>query len=307
MMEADNSDITDEGAETMKGTGKKAASLILIVLICMMAVMPVQAFGNKKWTIGYEKNTNGPEKKAQGTNGWYFMYSTETDTDGKLNVSEVKECVWSDRGSCWMWYDYDEMWVPDIFAAEGYDCLNTKCWWRMDGNGIMDPNVTEGTVRSIIAWEAPEDGTYSVELAYTAGSLPFDWYGKDYAAGDGVTLSLCTDKGMLDSVFCGKAPRASSKKKKAADIPEGSLGRTVTLKEGERLYVSADPGADGGSDVADIQMKIVQEKGESIRSFMLTLMMVCIAAIIVLVTLGAILIIRSRIPREEEGMRDSEE
>ena len=67
-MEADNSDITDEGAETMKGTGKKAASLILIVLICMMAVMPVQAFGNKKWTIGYEKNTNGPEKKAQGTN-----------------------------------------------------------------------------------------------------------------------------------------------------------------------------------------------------------------------------------------------
>ena len=40
---------------------------------------------------------------------------------------------------------------------------------------------------------------------------------------------------------------------------------------------------------------------------MLTLMMVCIAAIIVLVTLGAILIIRSRIPREEEGMRDSEE
>ena len=99
----------------------------------------------------------------------------------------------------------------------------------------------------------------------------------------------------------------SSKKKKAADIPEGSLGRTVTLKEGERLYVSADPGADGGSDVADIQMKIVQEKGESIRSFMLTLMMVCIAAIIVLVTLGAILIIRSRIPREEEGMRDSEE
>lgn len=282
----------------MKGNRKKEASLILIILVCAMAVMPVQAFGNKKWTIGYEENTNGPEKKVQGTNGWYFMYSTETNTDGKLDVSGAKECVWSDRGSCWMWYDYDEMWVPDIFAAEGYDCLNLGCWWRMDGNGIMDPNVTEGAVRSIIAWEAPEDGTYSIELGYTAGSLPFNWYGEDYAGGDGLTLSLCTDMGMIDKVFCGKAPRASSRK--AADVPEGSLERLVTLKEGERLYVSADPGEDGSSDVADIQMKIVQEKGESVRSFMLTIMMVCIAAIIVLVALGIILIVRTKAPREEE-------
>lgn len=282
----------------MTGNIKKAAALILIILIIGVAVLPVQAFGYNKWTIGYEKNTNGPEKKVQGTNGWYFMYSEETNSGGKLDVSRVKECVWSDKGSCWMWYDYDEMWVPDIFASEGYDCLNMGCWWRMDGNGIMDPNVTEGSVRSVIAWEAPEDGTYNVSLKYMAGSLPFNWYGEDYESGDGLTLSVCTDKGMLDKAFCGKSTKASSGKK--ADIPTGSLNKTVTLDKGERLYISADPGKDSGSDVAEIQMKIAQEKGESVRSFMLTLMGVCIAVIVLLVILGVIIVIKSRVSQNEE-------
>lgn len=276
----------------MIGNMKKAAVLVLVILISGVMVLPVQAFGYNKWTIGYEDNKNGPEKKVQGTNGWYFMYSEETDCDGKLDTSKVKECVWSDRGSCWMWYDYDEMWMPDIFAAEGYDCLDAGCWWRMDGNGIMDPYVMKGGVRSVIAWEAPEDGTYEINLEYTAGSLPFNWYGEDYENGDGLTLSICTDMGMVDKAFCGISKKEPSQR--TADIPKGSLNRTVMLNKGERLYVSADPGADGGSDVAEIQMEIVQENGESVRSFMLTLMTVCIAMIVVLIVLGIIIVVRSR-------------
>lgn len=280
---------------------KKTVGSALIILILAMAVMPAQAFGPGKWTIGYEKNTNGPKKGVQGTNGWYFMYSTETATDGQLDASKVKECVWADKGSCWMWYDYDKMWMPDIYATDRYDCLNQNGWWRMDENGIMDPNVMDGSIRSVIAWEAPEDGTYNVNLDYTAGTLPFNWYGEAYSEGDGLTLSLSTDMGTVDKAFCGVAKK-STDPKKAADIPEGNINREITLKKGERLYVSADPGQNGGSDVADIQMEIVQDKGESVRSFMMTILTASIAAVVIIAAGIVIIILKGR--RED---RDSEE
>ena len=64
---------------------KRTAKAALLIVIMAVSVMPVQAFGHNKWTIGYEKNTNGPEKKVQGTNGWHFMYSQEVNTDGQLD------------------------------------------------------------------------------------------------------------------------------------------------------------------------------------------------------------------------------
>ena len=42
---------------------KRVVGFVLIILISTSSVMPVQAFGQKKWTIGYEENTNGPEKR----------------------------------------------------------------------------------------------------------------------------------------------------------------------------------------------------------------------------------------------------
>lgn len=272
---------------------KRAAGLVLLILICASSVMPAQAFGYRKWMIGYDKNTNGPEDGSQGTNGWYFMYSDETGTDGQFDASKARECVWADKGSCWMWYDYDNMWMPDIYATDSYDCFNQNGWWRMDGNGIMDPNVMDGSIRSIIAWEAPEDGNYNIDLNYTAGSLPFNWYGEEYAEGDGLTLSISTDMGMLDKAYCGIAEKLTGQKK-AADIPTGNMNREVTLKKGERIYVSADPGQNGGSDVAEIQMKIVQNKGESVRSFMMTVMMFCIAAIVIILIIIAVIIFKGR-------------
>lgn len=272
---------------------KRAVGFVLIILICAVSVMPVQAFGYRKWMIGYDKNTNGPGNGSQGTNGWYFMYSEETGTDGQLDVSKARECVWADKGSCWMWYDYDNMWMPDIYATDSYDCLGQNCWWRMDGNGIMDPNVIDGSIRSIIAWEAPEDGNYNIDLNYTAGSLPFNWYGEGYAEGDGLILSISTDMGMIDKAFCGMAEKLTGQKK-AADIPTGNMNREVTLKKGERIYVSADPGQNGGSDVAEIQLKIVQSKGESVRSFMMTVMMLCIAAIVIILIIIAAMILKGR-------------
>lgn len=285
---------------------KRAVGLALIILISTSAAMPVQAFGQKKWTIGYEENTNGPEKKVQGTNGWYFMYSEEVNAGGEFNASTAKECVWADKGSCWMWYDYDAMWVPDIYAADGYDCLASNCWWRMDGNGIMDPNVTEGAVRSVIAWAAPEDGTYSINIDYTAGSMPFNLYGKKYDEGDGLTLCLSTDTNTVEKVFCGVGPDTG--RKVIENIPTGNLSKTLTLKKGEKIYISADPGENGGSDIATIKAEIIQEEGESVRSYLLTILAAGIAVIAFLLILSIVLFLRrKKIDWEYEEYEEEEE
>ncbi len=285
---------------------KRTAKAALLIVIMAVSVMPVQAFGHNKWTIGYEKNTNGPEKKVQGTNGWHFMYSQEVNTDGQLDASQVKECVWTDKGSCWMWYDYDEMWVPDIYASEDFDCLAANCWWRMDGNGIMDPNVEGGAVRSVIAWEAPENGTYSVNLDYTAGSMPYKWYGEDYDGGDGLTLSIHTQERMVDKVFCGAAPKGE--RKVIENMPAGSMSGKVTLRKGERVYVSADPGENGGADIATVKIEIIQEEGESVRSFLMTILLGGIIVIAVILVVTVIAVVR-RIKSDwelEENEEDEE-
>lgn len=276
---------------------KRVAGLALVILTGVVSIIPVQASWQRKWTIGYEKNTNGPEKKIQGTNGWYFMYSEAVNTEGKFDAANAKECIWTDKGSCRMWYDYKEMWMPAPYAEEGYDCLASDCWWRMDGNGIMDPNVKEGAVSSVIAWEAPEDGTYSVNSEYAAGSMPFDWTGRDYDDGDGLTLYLCTDTDTVDKAFCGVKPDTG--KKVVDNMPSGSLKGEVELKKGEKIYIVADPGENGGSDIATVKMEINQEEGESIRTFWQIIMGAGIAASVLLIGLIIFLALRGRKARIE--------
>lgn len=271
---------------------KRAAGLALILLMSVTAVMPVQAYGHKKWTIGYEENKNGPEKKEQGANGWYFMYTGQTGAGGQLDTSLFTECVWADTGSCWMWYDYDDMWVPDIYAAEGYDCLAVGGWWRMDGNGIMDPNVTEGAVSSVIAWEAPEYGKYSVNVNYTAGSVPYTLVGKEYEDGDGLTMSFCTDEESIDQAYCGAAPKTG--RKVIENLTEGTFEKELTLQKGERVYICADPGGNGGSDMASVKAEIIQKEGESVQSFYLTLLAAGIAVVIFCLTLTVIIIFKQK-------------
>ncbi len=272
---------------------KQAAGLGLAILIGITSVMPAQASWQRKWTIGYEENTNGPEKKVQGTNGWYFMYSEDINTGGQLDPSRVKECVWTDAGSCRMWYDYDEMWMPEPYAAKGYDCLAAGCWWRMDANGIMDPNVKEGAVSSVIAWEAPEDGTYSVNADYTAGSMSFDWTGKDYDEGDGLTICLCTETETVDKAFCGVMPKM--KRKVVENMPEGNLKGEIRLKKGEKIYIMADPGVSGGSDIATVRMEITQEEGASIQMFWRMAMIAGITLFVLVIVLTAVLLVRGKI------------
>ena len=289
----------------MKNTKRRMAGAALAILISMILAVPVQASWQRKWTIGYEKNTNGPEKEIQGTNGWYFMYSEDVNTGGNFEASKAKECIWTDTGSCRMWYDYNEMWMPEPYAVQDYDCLASSCWWRMDGNGIMDPNVKEGAVSSVIAWEAPEDGTYSIHSDYSAGSMPFDWTGKDYDEGDGLTLMLCTDTDTVDHAFCGVMPDTG--KKVVDHMPSGSLKGEVELRKGDKIYIVADPGENGGSDIATVKMEITQEEGKSIRTFWKIVLGAGIAVCFLIIVLTVFLFLKSRRTESDLDEDDDDE
>lgn len=234
---------------------KRVVGLFFILAIIMFSpVQVLAAEGSNEWTLGYDEDKNGPVENQQGGNGWYFMYSNELNTDGTLDTSKVKECVWADRGSCWMWYGYSEMWMPDLYAEDDYDFQEQGIWWRMDGKGIMDPNTGTDTMRSVIAWEAPKSGTYSINLDYTAGTGSYEWEGITYYYddGDGLMLSINTEKGVLEKVFCETVTE------EMPDLPTGTLSTEAKLKKGEKIYVSADPREDGSGDVAEIRMDIKQ-------------------------------------------------
>lgn len=231
-----------------------AASLMVNTVHCIS----VQAAEQKTWTIGLEENNNGPVAGEQGTNGWYFLYSEETNTDGKLDPSILKECEWARGGSCWVYYGYPEMWLPKKYAAEDYDFGKEKNWWLMDENGIM--NAGADNYRSVIAWEAPESGTYRIDVEYIAGTDSYEWEGVTYYQedADGLLLSLNTEEEVLEKAYCKEVTE------KEPDLTEGKFTSEIELKKGERLYVSSDPGEHEGGDSTSIKMNIEQTKATSV-------------------------------------------
>lgn len=243
-------------ADHSSGKGNFIKAGCVAAALAMCAVTSVQAKDVKEWTIGYKENKNGPAKEKQGKNGWYFQYSKEMNTDGKLDASKLKDCKWSDTGSCWFYYGYSGMWMPDDYIAEDYDFQATGNWWRNDGNGRLDPNAGKDVVRGVVSWKAPESGTYKVDMSYQAGSNSYEWEGKTYynKKADGVYLSLNTKTDILDKVHC---KRVTEKKPK---LTKGNLKAEVELKKGESLYVSVDPGKNGSGDECKMKVKIQQTK-----------------------------------------------
>ena len=218
----------------------------------MLFPISVNAAEIKEWTIGYEENKKGPVDEKQGENGWYFLYGEEINTEGKLDSEKLKECVWSDSGSCWMYYGVEAMWMPEKYAAEDYDCDENKNWWRMDSNGIMNTGCDD--YRMAIAWEAPQSGTYSVNVEYTAGTDSYEWEGITYyqEEGDGLTLSINSEKEILDKEFCKAVTE------KEPDLSEGRLSAQIELEKGERIYLSSDPGENADGDSVRLKAKILQ-------------------------------------------------
>lgn len=210
------------------------------------------------WTIGGKSNINGPESNGvQGSNGWYFLASDQVNANGALDVSKMTENEWvTMKGSLWFLYGVQNMWLPKVYGGADYDPWANNNWWLMDGNGRLDTNVNTGAVSGAYAWAAPNDGTYIVTVNYEAGSKTWkEDNGTYHSDGDGVTLSINTNKGVIDKF---DAPAAT------IDDPEvlskGVLTQEVVLKAGELVYVAADPKGHGAYDHTDLDIKI-QKKG----------------------------------------------
>lgn len=271
----------------MKQKGIRGIAVGMTISLLGLCTFPVEAAEPKEWTIGYETNKNGPVDAEQGENGWYFLYSEEIGTDGELDTEKLEECEWiTQKASIWFLYGASYMWLPSVYLGDDYDPYGNSNWWWMDSNGRMDINVAKGAVRSVVAWEAPEDGKYSIDLNYKAGSQSYEWEGNTYFAGDGLTFSINNEEEVLEKAF---AEAATEEK---PEISSGTMKVETELSKGERIYFSVDPGKDGGCDVTKIQASIKQvEKGVSgvkgLQGLLKNKMVVVIAAVVIGVGVGA--------------------
>jgi hypothetical protein len=256
---------------------KKAVIILLTMILAMTNIIQVIAANGQsgsglpeatysdpdasRWTMGYKKNENGMTTGVQGSNGWYCLYTTETNKNGSFNLQLMQPTEWGRTSNCWKYYSVSNNWSPGIYLESGYDFSGNSNWWLMDGNGRLDPNVATGEVTGAYAWAAPTSGKYSISMDYVAGGSNQIYSGVRYFAKDGVTLSINTSAGILQKF---KAPATTARNIK---LSEGNLSTSVSLKTGEMVYFIVDPQKNGSYAHAELKINITQdEKSEDEKS-----------------------------------------
>lgn len=139
------------------------------------------AINDLVWDFG-EKGQDGTK---QGSNNWYYMYSEETNKNGAYDISQIKECWYSEKDSSWM---------PGV--NKDTDQSNSINGWKqsmMYWHGNLSPALSKGPYFSaVLAFKAPSDGAYNLEISFTAGNNnPSD------SGGDGVTVSVYGNSSKL--------------------------------------------------------------------------------------------------------------
>ena len=274
---------------------KRVGGLALSVVLAATTVMPAMAADEATdtgadesasvWTLGKKDNVNGPEDGKQGTNGWYFMYTNQTDVAKGANydTSQFKECTWANKGSMQLASEggsYDSMWVPVDYLKDGLtgdalkqpDASNptgTFNNWVMTSNGTLNPSVETTAVTGVYAWEAPKDGEYNYELSYEAGGDHCDlggtryYYVNDYYIKDGTDQKKTPEQregGVAVSVNTDNSKKyyeqCAAKTSDHDYLYSGQNDGTVTLKKGEKIYFTVDPREVGTYDMSNLDITI---------------------------------------------------
>lgn len=211
-----------------------------------------------EWTMGMPRNTNGMSRGLQGTNGWYCLYTTQTDRNGSFDVSMMKQASWGSCKSNWKFYGVSKNWTPAEYLDSSYDNGENSNWWLMDGNGRVDPHVSKGQMMSgAYGWAAPRNAVYTVSMDYTAGGGNAEQDGVMCYAEDGVTVSINTSKGVKAKA---NTPATTASH---PNLTSGNLTKRIRLDEGELVYFIADPQKSGGYASATFQISIsVSEEEE---------------------------------------------
>jgi len=249
---------------------KKAFSRILaLALVFSSFVFTVSADEVTTWKFGGSAPVAGQDGTAQGQNGWYYMWSPETNKAGVMDVSKIKESVYSETGSSWFFYQAaGKGWIADIYAADDYTGGLTN-WWLQTNDGTMNPAVPDAPYASTaLGWKAPTAGTYSFTVKYTAGGDTWKDSGITYPSeGDGVTISAyakatklyskATTVGMVQAVDGGGNPSGAPYAGASIDT-DVTFTVSAMLKAGEMFYLIADPNADGGQDIAKAEVDVTK-------------------------------------------------
>ena len=215
-------------------------------------VKEIQFTDDKKWIYGED----GQDGSIQGYNGWYYMYTEETDTKGVYDISKINESWYSDingGGSCVSsknGINNKPTWVAGIYSKDS-DIISAGNWWdqSMDYMSLnLNPAVENGPYASaILAFKAPEDGNYRLDISFTAGN-------KDISdsQSDGITFSVY---GNTDKLYSRSI---------TDNIMEGeTISLNAMLKSGQYFYIISDPNKNGKNDIcsnvrAEITLTIPQ-------------------------------------------------
>ena len=200
---------------------------------------------DKEWIFGEE----GQDGSVQGDNGWYYMYTEETNTNGVYDISKIKECWYSDindGGSCVSSGNgfNEPTWVAGIYSKDT-DIISTGNRWHQSMECMslnLNPSVESGPLASaVLAFKAPQDGCYRLDISFILGNID------DYdLSGDGVTLSIYENDNMLYN-YC-----ASNRM-----VWDETASVNAVLKAGECFYIIADPNKNGKHDICNnITVKI---------------------------------------------------
>lgn len=200
-----------------------------------------------KWIFGED----GQDGTKQGSHNWYYMYTEETNTHGAYDVSKIRECWYSEidgGGSCISSSKGGNQatWVAGIYDKDT-DIWSTNNWWNQSIGYMsmnLSPAVSKGAYASaILAFKAPEDGNYLLDISFTAGNN-----NPSQVDNDGVTVSIYADTKKLYS----QAIRDT--------LLEGEiLSVNAMLKADQYAYIIVDPNENGNDDIChSVRMEVTQ-------------------------------------------------
>lgn len=149
---------------------------------------------------------------------WSFWYTTQTSIKDSLKLSSLKPCTYDEA---------TQNWVP---SADAYEK-----GWRAENNGSATLIPITG-MSAVMAFTAPEDGTYEFEFYLKAGNRP----GTD---SDGVKFFLFGDDRMYLSEYFYNG--------ESDELTDPDELKRISLKKGESAYFVVDPLKNGKGDVCE--------------------------------------------------------
>lgn len=193
----------------------------------------LSAYVDNESAWGFGKSFLNGDGTKQGVNNWYYMYSEETGTDGLYDTNGFRECLYKQVASTDPCTGKTSgTWVPDIYDNNTEIYTSGGNWWRQDAFGQICPSVhTAPYASAILAWKAPAQGVYTIDLQMAVLNAAGD-------NGDGLTVSLYGGSKAIYS-------------EKIENYRYFELHAEVDMEKDECFFIIVDPNESGESDLAE--------------------------------------------------------